>query len=576
MKQWASMSKRYVLLSFVAVGCGGAPGTGDDEMNPNPPNNTLRVVVSMPALHWTDGVPETSAISAILVAEDGTETDVTADTTFSISPADIANIGSGALTPTGQAAGPGIIYAQADGLVASGDFTVNVTDRVPGTGDANAALFQTATLDTGATINVAYPPAGAMIPPNIGEMDVHWRDATKDVYEVQLSGGYVTLRTYVNRTNAATWFTLADARWKQLSSGARGVDLAVRVRGIATASPATFIEGTQTARIAAEEVKGGVYYWNTSKAAIMRFDMSTPAVAPEQFYPKVGQSGCVGCHAVSRDGKVVAYRQEGDNLNYGNSLDVATQTKHLDANTQRWNFAAVHPSNTDLFTTADNGLYRTDLATKQRTPLYTAARISHPDVNATGDAIVATQVSGGNEVWTSAGKLVVFDYDQTAKTVGVPRTLVQPTGAYPYYPSFSPDNTWVLYNQATGGSSYDNANAQLWVTKADGSTTPIRLTQAEVNGTYNSWPKWTPFITREPLAAGGDEPVVWFTVASRRPFGVRSDGTSQKPQLWLAPFYPERALAGQPASGPAIRLPFRVLTEGNHIAQWTQQIVTLE
>jgi hypothetical protein len=70
--------------------------------------------------------------------------------------------------------------------------------------------------------------------------------------------------------------------------------------------------------------------------------------------------------------------------------------------------------------------------------------------------------------------------------------------------------------------------------------------------------------------------VVWFTVASRRPFGVRSDGVAQKPQLWLAPFFPERALAGLPASGPAIRLPFQVLTEGNHIAQWTQQIVTLE
>jgi mono/diheme cytochrome c family protein len=575
-EEWTSMSKRFVLLSFVAVGCGGSSGTGDDGME-NPQNSSLKVVVSMPALHWTDGVPETSAISAILVAADGTETDVTADTQFTLSPADIADVATGTLTPTGQAAGAGIVYAQAEGLVASGDFTVNVTDRITGTGDANASLFQAATLDSGATINVAYPPAGAMIPPNLGEMDVHWRDATKDVYEVQLSGGYVTLRTYVARTGMATWFTLADARWKQLSSGARGVDLAVRVRGIATASPGTFIEGTQTARIAAEEVKGGVYYWNTTKAAIMRFDMSTPAVPPEQFYPKVGQSGCVGCHAVSRDGKVVAYREEGDNMNYGNSLDVASQTKHLDSSTQRWNFAAVHPSNTDLFTTADNGLFRTDLATKARTALYTGARISHPDVNATGDAIVATQVSGGNEVWTSASKLVIFDYDQTAKTVAAPRTLVQPAGAFPYYPSFSPDNAWVLYNQATSGTSYDNANAQLWVTKADGSlTAPIRLTQAEVSGTYNSWPKWTPFMTKEPLATGGEEPVIWFTVASRRAFGVRSDGTTQKPQLWLAPFYPERALAGQPASGPAIRLPFQVLNQGNHIAQWTQQIVTLE
>ena len=135
----------------------------------------------------------------------------------------------------------------------------------------------------------------------------------------------------------------------------------------------------------------------------------------------------------------------------------------------------------------------------------------------------------------------------------------------------------MLYNQATGGSSYDNRNAELWVTKADGSlATPIRLAQAEVAATYDSWPKWTPFITREPTATS-DEPVIWFTVASRRPFGVRSDGVSQKPQLWLAPFYPERALAGMPATWPrdppAVSDPHR---GQSHRAVDASRIVVLE
>lgn len=37
---------------------------------------------------------------------------------------------------------------------------------------------------------------------------------------------------------------------------------------------------------------------------------------------------------------------------------------------------------------------------------------------------------------------------------------------------------------------------------------------------------------------------------------------------------PERALAGQPA--PALRLPFQALAEGNHVAQWTEAIITLQ
>jgi hypothetical protein len=208
--------------------------------------------------------------------------------------------------------------------------------------------------------------------------------------------------------------------------------------------------------------------------------------------------------------------------------------------------------------------------------LYTASRISHPDVAASGDQIVATQVTGGSEVWTSAGQIVVFDYDKVGKTVATPRVLsAPPTGKYQFYPSFSPDNDWVIYNQASGGTSYNNANAEIWVTKADGSlAAPIRLSTAEVAGSFDSWPKWTPFITSEPTTTGS-EPVIWFTVASQRPFGVRSSGT-QKPQLWLAPFYPDRAAAGQDATGPAIRLPFQALAEGNHIAQWTEAIVVLQ
>ncbi|HET9988430.1 MAG TPA: hypothetical protein VFQ65_07915 [Kofleriaceae bacterium] len=573
-----SNSLYWFALGFAVVGCAthhgddvGTMGSGSDAVH-------LELVIDTPTLHWTDGTADTSSVHAMLVDDtDGTQTDVTDQATFAVTPNELGAVASATLTPSGQMAGPGQLTAAVDSLNAFGSFTVLVTDTVPGTADPSAAsLFASATLDSGSSIAVAYPPAAALIPPNIGEMDVHWRDATKDVYEVQLSGGFVTLKTYVTSLGAATWTTMTDDRWQQLSQGASGVDLEVRVRGLKMASPATYIEGKETVRIAAETVKGGVYYWNTTKAAIMRFDMSTPAVPAEQFYPQVGQSGCVGCHAVSRDGTVVAYRQEGSNLNYGNALTVSGLARMLPANSQEWNFSAVHPNNTDLFTTTQTGLYRTDLTNQMTTPLFTTTRISHPDVAASGDQIVATQVTGGSEVWTSAGQIVVFDYDQVGKTVGAPRTLsAPPAGKFQFYPSFSPDNTWVIYNQATGGTSYNNANAEIWVTKADGSlAAPIRLSTAEVAGSYDSWPKWTPFTTTEPTT-NGSEPVIWFTVASQRPFGVRSTG-AQKPQLWLAPFYPDRAAAGQDATGPAIRLPFQALAEGNHIAQWTEAIVVIQ
>lgn len=569
---------RHVLAccAVLLASCGRSGPDGGDDAGVGAAS--LRVTLAATQIHWIDGVAETPAVTATLVDADGTETEVTDQVAFVVAPVEIGAIQSATLVVSGAAAGPGMVSATLDGLVGSTDFQVLVTETVTGTADPSApGLFGSATLDPSAQLAIAYPPAGALVPPNLGEMDVHWTDpAGKDVYEVQLSGGFVTIRTYVAALGAATWHTLAAAHWAKLSSGAAGVDLTVRVRGLATASPATFIEGTESLRIATQDVRGGVYYWNTSQAAVMRFDMSAQATPPERFYPPVGQTGCVGCHAVSRDGTVVAYRREGGNMNYGNAVKVDGLVKQLADDTQRWNFAAIHPDNADMFTTTEGGLFRTELATGTTTPLFTTTRISHPDVAASGTAIVATQMTGGTEVWTSAGRIVVFDYDKVAKTVGAPRTLVdQAGGAYPYYPSFSPDDTWVLYNQATGGSSYDNPNAQLWVTRADGTGTPIHLAAAEVAGTYNSWPKWTPFVSSEPTATAGPEPVIWFTVASRRPFGVRSTG-SQKPQLWLAPFYPARAQAGEPATGPAVRLPFQVLAEGNHIAQWTEEIITIQ
>lgn len=569
------------VVASTLVGCGdrGDDGGGDDMPSPTA---RLMVVVDTPQLHWVDGTAETSAVHAIIIDDEGNRTDVTDQATFEIVPAQLGSVTGATITPSGDMAGPGQVLATVPDMLGMGDFEVFVETTVTGTADpSTAGLFNGATLDTSGTIQLAYPPAGAMIPPNIGEMDVHWRDATKDRYELRLSGGYVTIKTYLDSLGAATWTTLADQHWKMLSSGARGVDLTIRVRGLHTSAPTTFIEGSEQVRIAAEEVKGGVYWWNTTDgttAKIYRYDMATPAIPAEQFFPQAGQSGCVGCHAVSRDGTVVAYRQEGGNLNYGNSLAVSTLTKQLTDNSQQWSFAAIHPSNTDMFT-ANGGLYRTDLATQARTPLYTANRVSHPDVSPDGKKIVVTELIGtvGSEVWAEAARITIFDYDTTSKTLGTPRSLVEPSGTiHPYYAAFSPDNEWVIYNQAAGGTSYDNPNAEMWVTKADGTGTPIHLAEAEVAGTYNSWPKWTPFITMEPTGVATTEKVIWFTVASRRAFGVRSSFPGQKPQLWLAPFYPERAAMGMPASGPAIRLPFQKLADGNHIAQWTEQIVTIQ
>jgi TolB protein len=99
----------------------------------------------------------------------------------------------------------------------------------------------------------------------------------------------------------------------------------------------------------------------------------------------------------------------------------------------------------------------------------------------------------------------------------------------------------------------------------------VHLAAADDTGMLgNSWPKWAPFVDTYQ-----GEPLYWFTFTSRRDYGVRLEQQStaadmRTSQLWMAAFRPNRA-ASDP-SVPAFWLPFQTLSEGNHIAQWTQVV----
>ena len=123
-----------------------------------------------------------------------------------------------------------------------------------------------------------------------------------------------------------------------------------------------------------------------------------------------------------------------------------------------------------------------------------------------------------------------------------------------------------------GESAYNAGTAELWVARVDGSIAPIKLTAANVGaGLTNSWARWAPF---EGSFGETEEPIFWLTFSSKREFGVRL--AAGRPQLWMTPFFPERAAIGADPTAPAFRLPFQNLDSSNHIAQWTTQVVPVE
>jgi hypothetical protein len=203
----------------------------------------------------------------------------------------------------------------------------------------------------------------------------------------------------------------------------------------------------------------------------------------------------------------------------------------------------------------------------------TAGWATHPDFAPMGDAIVYTSVAAPGADWHfSGGSIVIQPFDPATGSWGAATTLVTPpAGSNAYYPSWSPDGAWIIYNQSAE-DAYDDGSAEIYVIPSDGSAAPLRLDSPNIAaGLTNSWARWAPFEQTYHPGAASTEPFFWLTFSSKRAFGVRLPiGT---PQLWMAPFFPARAVAGTDPSGPAFRLPFQDLGTNNHIAQWTEAII---
>ncbi|MCE9577310.1 MAG: hypothetical protein K8W52_29445 [Deltaproteobacteria bacterium] len=563
-------------LAFAfALGCGTAPkGTGQDA-GPS----TLVVEPATITLDVVNGVQPTQDYTANLVAPDGTRTDVTDQVSFILDDSAIGYFDHHTLTATGAGAGQTTVRAGLPGVQGTAQVKVLVHgSRVDPSAPADApALFGAAATDTAKQVAIAYPPDQVIVPQNLGDFEVHWRDGSGDnLFEVTLRDDFTDLRIYV-AGGATGWGKYLPAEWSSASHGAG--DLTVIVRGLDTAAPQTAgISAPITVHLTNEAILGGLYYWAAAGGGegIWRHDMSKPGDPPEKFFTttETPAGRCVACHSLSRDGTKMAVTYDGGNKS-ATILDVATLTPAIAPDTMYWNFATFTPDATKLLTvfngqlTLRNAANGDVLATVQNTSV-----ASHPDFAPQGDKIVYVQRSAGSDWEFTGGNLVVQSYDPVNVTFGDMPTPLVTGGGNNFYPSFSPDGQWVLFNRTDNNEdSYNAPTAELWVVKADGSAPPMKLAAADIGpGLTNSWARWAPF---QSSFGPNNEPLYWITFSSKREFGVRSTAAlnNLRPQIWMTPFFPARMTGGTEPTAPSFRLPFQDIGTNNHIAQWTERVV---
>ena len=578
-------------LAFVGVvACGPSHSGGDHD------DSTATLTVDPPTtdLQITPTTPGQASFTATATYPNGDTRDVTAECVFSIDSA-FGSMAQNALTMT--SAGKSVVVAswappmvnlkQATATVIGHLSSVRVDPSLP----ANTPDLFGGTEDPNQAPTIVYPATGIEIPRNLGDFEAHWTDNFgHDVFELSLHTDFVDVRVYVPGANGEpaagtmpTWASFVAAEW--LAAVGDESSIQFRVRGVTTANPGTVGATTpQLVKLSNEAMEGGLYYWGiyhpedptNYESGVWRHDMAKPNDPAEQFMSRATEGGaCVACHVLSRDGTKMAITYSGGN-GTATLVDVATKAKQPVAN--RWNFGTFTPDGNEIIGSYAGALTLRNAADQSYImDVPTGGYATHPDMSPDGTQLVFVRPRQASEDWHfGGGELYTMSYDQTTHTFGTPQLLVTDSGNL-FYPSWSPDGAWVLYNRSDDDSTngaYNNPSAQLYVVKADRSGGAIGLGTANLaGGLTNSWGRWAPFAQ---TTGANNQQMYWITVSSKRTFGVRRQLSENWPSIWMFAFFPDVATTGADPSSPAFRVPFQDFTSHNHIAQWAERVVVTQ
>ncbi len=385
-------------------------------------------------------------------------------------------------------------------------------------------------------------------------------------------------------TTDASW-TVSDEAWSDLRWWSADQEALLTVTGAVVdlasgallAGPWRATSGRRFGTLSFS-APGRIVYWTTSTSSLQYASIGDSS--PSYFYgPDNNGGNCVGCHEGTPDGQYMAVTTQsaafggfvldlfdnGDYTALPGLTGGADSTMHTPVTT--WPaFSSAYWTDTDRRMVAVQNSHLVSINLLTGTVLGVAV---------SGDAL-----EQGEPTWSPDGTTIAYASSSEVidgRTSDEPIDLYQvpyndgsggaaqpiPGAADPYwqeyYPSFSPDGQWLVYNRALEGS-YFSSWAEVMVIPAAGGT-GVRLlandpppeTGQTSPGLTNSWPRWAPAWQD----LGADR---WYflTFSSNRQYGL--------PQVWIAPW--KRDGSGAVVSYPALHLPGQDLATSNHTPVW--------
>jgi hypothetical protein len=465
---------------------------------------------------------------------------------------------------------------------------------------------------------IAYPLDGAMHALNIGEIAFQWTrgaDANR-VFRIRLDDGHEHYDFYVPCTLATCVYRMPARGWLAIAYAHPDATLQATIEGTDGAGGSVFRSPTIDVRFSPEPVTGGLYYWTATSTSATTMGGTTYRLpfGASQASPFIVPSSptnplvCGGCHSVSRDGRMISFTATSDQGSQVAFLTAAPTTAptapSIVPNTSTATptgtaarFSALNSDGSRVLVTTFGHIQVFDTATGAAIDigdtdalLPTGKLVTHPEWSPSGLRVAFTLYSG--EVTSGGstknitdsrpedGEIVTMDLDRTTGRATALRRIVvtSPTdGLFHFYPSWSPDEHWLVMAAApVGTSAYTATTARLRLASADvdAQTCPgptcFDLARASQGTSVSStWPKLSPF-------SQSNDQLLFVTFSSKIDYGYALVNTGpsgvHRAQLWMAAIDLRAVAPGGDPSLPPFWLPFQDITETNHLPFWTAQV----